>query len=136
MKKRIFFLFGALWLTACGSQNDFKTLIKNVESYNHDLLFERYEIAAKNIAPESRAQWLESIQSQHLHFAEIEIASTAPCESDEIIDDELYDPEKCAVIFSQVQWYVNGSPSVQNERIRSVWQYAREEKAWYIVDQH
>ena len=129
-------LFPILVLTVSCGGTDFKTLLKNVDTYHRDLVFERYEIAAKNIAPNARAGWLESLQSQHLRFAEIEVASYAPCESDEINKEEEYDPEQCAVIFSQVQWYVNGSPTVQSHRVRSVWQYHKKDSSWYIVEQN
>ena len=120
-------------LCGCKTKTDFKALIKDVESYHRDLIFERYEIAAKNITPKSRAAWLEAIQSQHLHFAEIEIMATSPCDVTEVVDKE--EKEKCAVIESQMQWFVNGSPSVQSGRVRTTWQYDSEEKAWFIVEQ-
>lgn len=128
-------LFAALaLLTSCqSSKTSLKALIKDVENYNHDLLFERYEIAAKNIAPSSRAEWLESMQSQKLHFAEIEIVSTAPCVEEEVVDEQ--NPEKCAVIISQVEWYAPDSPSVHSARVYSTWQYNRNEKRWLIVEQ-
>ena len=136
MKKiAVFLLFSGLCLlTSCQSSKlSMKALIKDVESYHHDLLFERYEIAAKNIAPESRASWLESMQSQKLHFAEIEIASYAPCASGEIVNKEEQD--RCAVIISQVEWYANGSPSVHSARVYSTWQYNKDAKRWLIVEQ-
>ena len=122
-------------VTAC-SGSDYKALLKDIDTYHRDLVFERYEIAAKNIAPNARAAWLESLQEQHLRFAEIEVSSYAPCESDEISKDENYDPEQCAVIFSQMQWYVNGSPTVQTRRVRSVWQYNLTDSSWYIIEQN
>ena len=54
-----------LSLVACQSRKaDLKSLIRNVENYHKDLLFERYEIAAKNIQPSSRVEWLNAIKSQ------------------------------------------------------------------------
>ena len=120
---------------ACSSA-DFKALLKDVDTYHRDLVFERYEIAAKNIAPNARAAWLESLQTQQLRFAEIEVASCAPCASDEIERNDDYDPEQCAVIFSQVQWYVNGSPTVNSRRVRTVWQFNRTDNSWYIIEQN
>ncbi len=137
MKLRAFLLLLLLFIiafcSACSTKTDFKALVKNVESYHRDLIFERYEVAAKNITPKSRAAWLEAIQSQKLHFAEIEIMSTSPCDVTDVVDKDQ--KEKCAVIESQMQWFVNGSPSVQSGRVRTTWQYDDEEKVWFIVEQ-
>lgn len=120
-------------LAACQTKGDFKELIKDVESYHRDLIFERYEIASKNITPKQRATWLEAMQSQNIHFAEIEIMSTSPCDITETVEDDNKD--MCAVIESQMQWFVNGSPSVQSKRVKSTWEYNKEEKSWFIVEQ-
>ena len=118
---------------ACQShKSDLKSLIRDVESYHKDLLFERYEIAAKNIQPSSRAEWLNAIVSQNLRFAEIEIISTGPCDSAEI--EKREDVENCAVIESNMQWYANGSPTVHAARVRSTWEY-HEDSGWIIVEQ-
>lgn len=120
-------------ICACQTKGDFKSLIKDVESYHRDLIFERYEIAAKNITPKQRGAWLDAIQSQNLHFAEIEIMSTSPCDITEAVDKD--EKDKCAVIESYMQWFVKGSPSVQEGRVRTTWQYDEEEKVWFIVEQ-
>ena len=123
-------------LCCCSTKNNFKSLVKNVESYHHDLIFERYEVAAKNITPTQREAWLDAIQSQKLHFAEIEIKSTSPCEADRS-DEDGGEPEDgdCAVIESDMQWFVEGSPSVRSGRVRTTWQYDEDEGAWFIVAQ-
>ena len=119
---------------SCQSQkSDLKSLIRNVESYHKDLLFERYEIAAKNIQPSSRVDWLNAIQAQHLRFAEIEIISTSQCDPSDVEDEEKV--ENCAVIESNMQWYSNGAPTVYSARVRSIWQYFKED-GWYIVEQN
>ena len=126
-------LFILLTLGACQSQkSDLKSLIRNVENYHKDLLFERYEIAAKNIQPTSRMEWLTAIQSQHLRFAEIEIISTAECDPSEYTQDETI--ENCAVIESNMQWYSNGTPTVYSAHVRSMWQYFKD-VGWFIVEQ-
>ena len=123
-----------LTLGACKSQQaDLKTLIRNVESYHKDLLFERYEIAAKNIQPSSRAEWLNAIVSQNMHFAEIEIISTGPCDSFDV--EKREEIENCAVIESNMQWYANGSPTVHAARVRSTWEYHKD-YGWVIVEQN
>lgn len=124
----------ALSATACASRkNNFKDLVKNVESYHKDLVFQRYEIAAKNITPIQRAAWLEAIKAQNMHFADIEIMSTMPCENMDVVDKE--EKERCAVIISQVQWYSEGSPSVHSATVSTTWQFDEKEKDWRIVEQ-
>lgn len=126
--------FLLLTFTACKSQqSDLKSLIRNVESYHKDLLFERYEIAARNIQPSSRAEWLNAIVSQNLRFAEIEIISTGPC--DPAGSEKRDDVENCAVIESNMQWYANGAPTVHAARVRSTWEY-RKDDGWVIVEQN
>lgn len=127
-------LAALLVLGACQSQkSDLKSLVRNVESYHKDLLFERYEIAAKNIQPSSQVDWLNAIQSQHLRFAEIEIVSVGECDPGMIDNPEAV--ENCAVIESNMQWYSNGAPTVHSARVRSVWQYFKD-SGWYIVEQN
>ena len=127
-------LAALLVLGACQSQkSDLKSLVRTVESYHKDLLFERYEIAAKNIQPSSRSEWLNAIKSQHLRFAEIEIISTAQCDPGEIDNPETV--ENCAIIESNMQWYSNGAPTVYSARVRSMWQYFKD-SGWLIVEQN
>ena len=117
-------------MTACNTgKSDLKNLIRDVESYHRDLIFERYEIAAKYITPESRMPWLEAMRSQNLRFAEIEILSTEDCTKDE------KDAPLCMNILSQMQWYAGSSPVIKTTRIQAVWQFDAEEKAWHLIEQ-
>ena len=120
---------------ACQSSSTTKAkLIKNVESYNRDLIFERYEIAAKNIKPESRASWLDAILTQRVKFTEIEVLATEPCDMTDVTDPEMKD--RCMVVYSDVQWYEQGVPSVHSSRLSTTWEYDRDAKAWYITEQN
>lgn len=112
------------------SKSGFQALIKDVEDYHKNLIFERYEIAAQRIAPNGRAAWLEGITSQSLRFAEIEIVSSNPCKHS--------DPDKkdgCFIIESHMQWYPSNSPTVYSGRVFSTWEYNDTEKNWIIVEQ-
>lgn len=112
------------------SKTEFQSLIKDVEQYHRDLIFERYEIAARRIAPNSRASWLDGINSQKLRFAEIEVVSSSPCQHSDPDEDK-----GCFVIESQMQWYPGNSPSVYTGRVFSTWEYNKAEKGWLIVEQ-
>ena len=134
---RILWVTGAmLGLTGCQTAKaDLASLVKDVEAYHRDLLFERYDVAAKRITPSQRMEWLQAIQSQHLSFAEIDIVATEACpETSETGDKEKTTPD-CTQILSQMQWYSGASPVVSTGRVLSTWQYDREAKAWFIVEQ-
>lgn len=119
-----------VFLCACAdSKSSLKSLFKDVEAYHKDLIFERYEIAAKRISPESRGDWLEAILSQHLKFSEIEIVSSQDCTK------STPDAPVCICIISHVQWYANASPVVKTNRLHSVWQFDEEQKTWFLVEQ-
>lgn len=120
---------------ACQSATSLKSkLIKNVEAYNRDLIFERYEIAAKNIKPEARASWLDAILTQRVKFTEIEVLATEQCDMTDVTDPEMKD--RCMIVFSDVQWYEQGVPSVHSSRISTTWEYDRDAKAWFITEQN
>ena len=124
-----------LALSACQTSRSNKAkLIKNVESYNRDLVFERYEIAAKNIKPSARAAWLDAILTQHIKFTEIEVLATEECDVADTSDPEHKD--HCMVVYSDVQWFEQGSPSVHSSRMATTWEYDRDEKAWFITEQN
>ncbi len=127
-----------------------KALRPEVESYHRDLIFERYDVAAKRIAPGSRFRWLSDLQSQGIRFSEIQIQATEEC--DERADarpkngDAAEDsaapgaksddgPALCVDILSLVQWYSANSPTVRTSRIATKWVYDEEEKAWRIAEQ-
>lgn len=130
-------LFSCLILTtiflATGCQTSktgFQALLKDVEEYHRDLIFERYEIAARRIAPNGRAAWLEGMTSQNLRFAEIEVVSSSPCNATNSDDNEA-----CFIIESQMQWYPGNAPTVYSGRVFSTWEYSKQEKGWIIVEQ-
>ncbi|MBQ9394834.1 MAG: hypothetical protein IJU23_04875 [Proteobacteria bacterium] len=124
-------------LTCCNtSTGKMKDLINNVETYHRDLKFERFEIAAKNITPSQRGAWLEAMLLQRLHFADIEILATRPCDITEASDtDGEKREENCIIVNSSVQWYVNDSPTLKTGRLRTTWEFDEEEKAWFITEQ-
>jgi hypothetical protein len=122
-------------LPACQTSRSTKAkLIKNVEAYHRDLVFERYDIAAKNIKPAARTAWLDAILMQHIKFTEIEVLATEPCDSLEASDPEHKD--HCMVVYSDVQWFEQGMPSVHASRMATTWEYDRDEKAWFITEQN
>ena len=126
---RIFFLFCYFCLlTACSSFGGPKLedLTKTVESFHKDLLFERYAIAAKNLVPELRADYVQNLTSQHLRFAEIEIMTM-----------DLCTPENkgCAYITNQVQWYAGHSPVVTSTLVTEKWIYNEEAGIWQMKEQ-
>lgn len=106
-------------------------LQKDVESYHRDLLFERYDVAAKSLAPGSRAGYLENIYTQGLRFAEIEVVTLDACQG---IDDAK-DVKGCAVVLTKVQWYAGQSPSVQTNHVAETWKYDEEKKSWFLSEQ-
>lgn len=109
-----------------------KKLISDVEAYHRDLKFERYEIAAKNITPSQRGAWLNAMLAQRLHFADIEITATRPCDITEASDREKL--ENCVIVNSSVQWYVSSSPSLKSGNLRTTWEYDEEANAWFITE--
>ena len=123
-----------IFLSSCTSTGKMKELITDVETYHRDLKFERFEIAAKNITPSQRGVWLEAMLTQRLHFADLEILSTRPCDITEASDREKIE-ENCVVVNSAVQWYANDSPSLKSGHLRTTWEYDEAERAWYITEQ-
>ena len=101
-------------------------LLRDVDSYNRDLLFQRYEVAAKKITPSQRLNWLSAMKAQNLHFTEIEVVGTQTCAKEN---------DQCVLIDSEMQWYTGNSPSVNAGHVTAVWQYDMDEKAWLIVEQ-
>lgn len=127
-----------------------KALRPEVESYHRDLIFERYDVAAKRLAPGSRFQWLSALQSQGIRFSEIQIQATEECaerdgalpqngdegkDSGETRAKSAAEPALCVDILSLVQWYSANSPTVQTSRIATKWVYDEEEKTWRIAEQ-
>ena len=118
-----------LFCACAESKSSLKSLVRDVEAYHKDLIFERYEIAAKHIAPESRGDWLEALISQNLKFSEIEIVSSQDCTK------STPDAPTCICIISRVQWYANASPVVKTNRLHTVWQFDEDQKSWFLVEQ-
>ncbi|MBR4986724.1 MAG: hypothetical protein IKY83_13405 [Proteobacteria bacterium] len=119
---------------ACQSASSQKAkLIKNVEAYHRDLIFERYDIAAKNIKPAARTAWLDAMLAQHIRFTEIEVIATEQCDLTDVSDPEMKD--KCIVVYSDVQWYEQGTPTVRASRMTTTWEYDRDERTWFITEQ-
>ena len=117
---------GAILMSSCNTPHgDMATLLRDIDSYHRDLLFERYEIAAKRITPSERMSWLSAMKSQELHFAEIELLGTQPCSE--------Y-TEQCYIVDSQMQWYSGSSPSVNSSHVTSTWQFDTKTKSWQIVE--
>ena len=112
-------------LCACSSRHSLSSLMRDVDSYHKDLLFDRYEYAAKRIAPASRLKWLEAVTAQGIHFSEIDVVSSDYCSSNQ--DD-------CVIVQTQIQWYSSGSPSIQTSNTETVWEFDEESKTWFIVE--
>lgn len=126
---RILFLFcNFCLLTACSSFSGPKLedLTKTVESFHKDLLFERYAIAAKNLVPELRADYVQNLTRQQLRFAEIEIMTMDLCTPDN---------KGCAYITNQVQWYAGHSPVVTSTIVTEKWVYNEEAGIWLMKEQ-
>lgn len=130
---------GAAFTSACASSSrpNMKSLVSEVEAYHRDLLFDRYDVAAKRIAPTSRMEWLSAVQSQGIRFAEIHVQSTEDCteipSNPETPDD---DPIPCVKVFSNIQWYSNNSPVIKTTPTISTWNFDKESKMWIIVEQN
>ena len=117
-----------LGLCACQSSNrNLSSLMRDVDSYHKDLLFDRYEYAAKRIAPASRMKWLEAISQQDIHFSEIDVVSSDYCTPNN---------QDCVIVRAQVQWYSESSPSIQTSKTETTWEYNEETKQWLIVEQN
>ncbi len=127
------FLWGAVVIVvlgtcACHSSNrSLSSLMRDVDSYHKDLLFDRYEYAAKRIAPSSRMKWLEAISQQDIHFSEIDVVSSDYCSPSN---------ENCVIVQAQVQWYSGSSLSIQTTNTQTTWEYDEEAKTWFIVEQN
>lgn len=127
--KRLILLFATLSLTlGCATFHGPKLedLTKTAESFHKDLLFERYSIAAKNITPALRSEYLQNITSQQLHFAEIEILSMDACQPNK---------KDCVYVFTTIQWYVGYSPNVGTSSVTEKWKYNEESGLWFLVEQ-
>ena len=121
-----FLAYLVIFVTSCNTPHgDLQSLLRDVDSYHRDLLFERYEIAAKKISPSERVGWLSAMKSSGLRFAEIEVMSTQPCSE--------Y-TEECFIIDSQVMMYSGNSPTVSNAHVTTTWQFDKETKDWLIVE--
>ena len=126
---RLFILFIAVAiLIGCASFRGPKLedLTKTVESFHKDLLFARYAIAAKNLVPELRAEYVQNLSTQQLRFAEIEIMTMDICAPDN---------KGCAYITNQVQWYAGHSPIVKSTVITEKWIYNEERSIWQMQEQ-
>ena len=116
----------AISVSACNSSDrNLAALMRNVDSYHKDLLFNRYEYAAKNITPASRMKWLEAISGQDIHFSEIDVVSSDYCSTTN---------QNCVIVQAQVQWYSESSPSIQTTNTETTWEYDEEAKTWFIVE--
>ena len=154
---RIFVLFSLLLTVSLISCNPAKPKVKSpvddFEAYHRDLIFERYDVAAKRIAPASRFEWLNALRSQGIRFAEIQIQSTEECTDEptsssntatssalDVADakstDERQEPTPCVRIFSIVQWYSNAAPTLKTSHVTTTWNYDYETKTWNIVEQN
>lgn len=154
---RIFVLFSLVLTVSLISCNPAKPKVKSpvddVEAYHRDLIFERYDVAAKRIAPASRFEWLNALRSQGIRFAEIQIQSTEECTDEptssnntatssalDVADtkstDERQEPTPCVRIFSIVQWYSNAAPTLKTSHVTTTWNYDYETKTWNIVEQN
>lgn len=109
-----------------------EALKEDLHSYQKDLLFERYEVAAQRVEKTKRAQYLEALQSMPgLRYAEIEFVSINPCTD---LEPEA-DPDHCAMVRSLMQWYTNASPNIRQTQALERWEYNPEEAAWYLLEQ-
>ncbi len=101
-------------------------LTKTAESFHKDLLFERYSVAAKSVTPALRAEYLQNINSQRLHFAEIEILSMDTCTPDK---------KDCVYVQNTIQWYAGFSPNVVTSIVTEKWTYDENSGLWLLVEQ-
>lgn len=121
-------IISILGMCACHSSNrSLSSLMRDVDSYHKDLLFDRYEYAARRIAPASRMKWLEAISQQDIHFSEIEVVSSDYCTPNN---------QNCVIVQSQMQWYSGSSPSIQTSKTETTWEYDEDAKKWLIVEQN
>lgn len=136
----------SLTLISCNATRaKVKALFPEVESYHRDLIFERYDVAAKRIASGSRIEWLNALQSQGIRFSEIQIQATEACAEEPEPKDLLKadgtspkneaEPPLCIDILSLVQWYSIQSPTVRTSRVTTKWEYDYENKTWMIAEQ-
>ncbi len=101
-------------------------LTKVVDSFHKDLIFERYSIAAKNITPPLRAEYVNNINKQQLRFAEIEVMAMETC---------VPDKKECVYVTNQVQWYAGHSPVVSSSVITEKWVYDVDSGLWTLMEQ-
>ena len=127
MKKILLSAATALILLGCNTPHgSLSTLITDVEAYNRDMVFQRYDVAAKKIDASVRHEWLAAMRSQGIRFSEIEVTDTSPCTPSD---------DQCYIVNAQVQWYSGNSPSIHNAILSTTWEFNITEKAWRIVKQ-
>ncbi|MCL2326497.1 MAG: hypothetical protein FWC40_08405 [Proteobacteria bacterium] len=129
MRLKIAALLGlCLALAACRSMGGPKLedLTKDVDAYHRDLIFERYDVAAKRLDPLHRASYIENIRQQRLRFAEIDVMSVEPCQPQ---------AKDCMLVSVHVQWYSHHSPVLQSNMLTEKWQYDEEQKTWLLIEQ-
>lgn len=138
----LFSLFLVVSLISCStSKAKVESLVDDVEAYHRDLIFERYDIAAKRISGPGRVDWVNTLRSQGIRFAEIQIQETEDCTEPEKAveggetDDAKEEPTPCVRVRSFVQWYSNASPTLRTSQLTTTWNYDYDTKTWSIVEQ-
>lgn len=113
-----------LVVAACGgTQGDHDTLSASIRSYNEGIRWGRYAVAASNIPPRERSQFVADMdeRGEDLKITDYEIVNVA-----------ARGPREARVRI-KMSWYLDSQGTVHETHAEQVWE--RQGKAWFMVQE-
>jgi len=120
VKKLLF----VMMLAACGgAQKDRETLTDSIRSYNDGMRWQRFEIAASQVPPKERAEFVDEMDERgdNLKITDYEVVK---------IDTPS---EKVANVQIKVSWYLDDVGTLNETHALQTWE--RHGKVWWMVEE-
>jgi hypothetical protein len=117
-------LFVLLFAAACGaSQKDADTLTESIRSYNEGMRWGRFEIAAGQLPPKERGEWVDQMdeRADDLKITDYEIVK---------VDGRGTKEAKVQV---KVSWYKDSEGTLRETHAVQTWE--QHGKQWWMVDE-
>jgi hypothetical protein len=120
VKKLLF----VMMLAACGgAQKDQETLTDSIRSYNDGMRWNRFEIAASQVPPKERAEFVDQMdeRSDNLKITDYEVVKVDANAS------------KLAKVQIKVSWYLDDVGTLKETHAVQTWE--RHGKVWWMVEE-
>jgi hypothetical protein len=110
-------------LAACHTPKSGETLAESVRNYNEGVRWERYTMAAANVPPAERGEFLDSAdeRAKDLKITDYEIVRMEQ-KSDQLAQVQI-----------KVSWYLDSEQKLRETSALQTWE--RHGKTWWVVDE-